>query len=280
MWRGNTVYYPQRKNKDWRIRSFHSDDDETASVGGDVIFRAGVITLIVLLLTAFILGALDWALRSDNFPVRQVRLEGGFSHVSKAQLERVVQDGLRGNFLTVDLDTVKQTVEAIPWVYRASVRRNWPRDITIRFSEQELVARWGASAWLNRAGQAVVLPAGDASAALPLLQGPQGTQAQVLEHYARFSRILVPLGRQISALQLSARGTWRVTLDDGLTLVLNRDQAQAKLQRFVRAYPQVLDRVASGIARIDLRYTNGFSVQWKQAHIAGVATQMAEHSCC
>ncbi|MDH3407364.1 MAG: FtsQ-type POTRA domain-containing protein, partial [Gammaproteobacteria bacterium] len=95
--------------------------------------------LSVLLMLAF--GA-DWLLRTDHFPVRNVRFEGEFKHVTQKELEAAVGDVVRGNFFLLNLEAVKTRVESLPWVYRASVRRQWPQDVHVRFTEQQLAARW------------------------------------------------------------------------------------------------------------------------------------------
>ena len=51
----------------------------------------------------------------------------------------------------------------------------------------------------------------------------------------------------------------RVELD------LGRADTRRRLQRFVQAWPGVfVDRVDE-LQRVDLRYSNGFSVRWQQA---------------
>ena len=75
--------------------------------------------------------------------------------------------------------------------------------------------------------------------------------------------MLAPLGLNVTRLQLSERRAWRMTLNDGLELRLGRDGVERRLQRFVEVYPGVLKQQLARIAAVDLRYTNGFAVQWK-----------------
>lgn len=234
-----------------------------ATASQDAAISAGIRLLSVLLLLIGTALVLDWLLRSDNFPVENVHFEGPFKHVTKEQLVKTVEDQARGNFFALDLDAIKARIEASPWIYRASVRRHWPRDLYITFSEQQLVARWGEQAWLNEAGELVRLP--DASTAgldLPELNGPQGTHAQVLHYYHNFARQLQQSGLRVSAINLSSRRTWSVRLSNGFTLLLARDEPQIKLARFVQVYAYKLAALEGNIKRVDLRYTNGLSVEW------------------
>jgi cell division protein FtsQ len=236
----------------------------TASEGAAI--SAGIRLLSVLLLLIAVALALDWLLRSGNFPVQNVHFEGTFQHVTQEQLVKTVGDQARGNFFALDLDAIKARVEALPWIYRASVRRYWPRDLYITFSEQQLVARWGEHAWLNKAGELVRLPnTSTAGLELPELSGPQGTHAQVLQHYHEFSRQLQSSGLRVSAVNLSPRRTWSVRLSNGFTLLLARENLRRKLARFVQVYVRKLAALEGNIKQVDLRYTNGLSVEWLEA---------------
>lgn len=210
--------------------------------------------------------AADWLLRAENFPVRNVRFEGPFQRVTVAELEAVVLDVVRGNFFLVDLDTVRSRVEALPWVRRASVSRRLPQDIAIEFSEQRIVARWGEDAWLNRHGEVVHFPVAPALAGLPRLAGPEGSAPRVRATYDEFRALLAPLGLELAGLVLAPRHSWEleVTAGEGarLLLVLDGAQSRARLARFAGAYPRVLAARIASVRRIDLRYTNGFAVEW------------------
>lgn len=246
------------------VESAQRNSDE-----GMGLFKAAVLLfslLFALLVLAF--GA-DWLLRTDNFPVRHVRFEGEFKRVTQEELQAAVINVVHGNFFLLNLDAVKARVESLPWVYKASVRRQWPQDVYVRFTEQQLAARWGDGAFLNQAGDVVPVEANDLSAELPRLEGPDGTGPQVLEHYKNLGRILAAAGLKLERITLTPRRTWRLGLSNGMTIVLDRDQSERKLERFARVYAQSLARLVSDISQVDLRYTNGFAVEQASGRAAG-----------
>ena len=238
----------------------------------------------LLLLVALLFGA-DWMLRTENFPVRNVRFEGEFRQVTEQQLAAAVWDAVRGNFFLVDLDAVQRRVESLPWVYRASVQRHWPRDIYVDFTEQQLIARWSASEapevgdsradaamWVNRSGEVVNLAVSAAPANLPQLDGPKGTAPQVLARYQSLTAILESTGLQLTRLAMTSRRSWRLDLDaNGRTIavILDRDAPDKKLTRFAHVYVERLARQPGAIKRVDLRYANGFSVEWDRGVAIG-----------
>ena len=95
------------------------------------------------------------------------------------------------------------------------------------------------------------------SAALPELRGPEGTHAHVLARYQDFSELLQPVSMRIVGLTLTPRRTWRLQLDSGVTLILEREDPDAKIKRFARVYRHVLAKHETKIKQVDLRYTNG-----------------------
>jgi cell division protein FtsQ len=229
-----------------------------------------VFTALVALI-ALILGV-DWLVRADTFPVRAVRFEGQFKHVTQVELESAVMDAVRASFLRVDLDAVKERAERVPWVQSASVRRAWPRDVYVQFTEQQLLARWNGDAWVNQAMQAIRVPSGELPPDAPNLEGPEGTQALVFEQYQEMSELIAASGLHLKRLTLTPRRTWRVELDDprapvgktdrSVVLILDRDDTEYKIERFTRLWPE-LARAGRAVEQVDLRYTNGFAVRWQ-----------------
>lgn len=228
--------------------------------------------------------SIDWLLRAENVPVGSVYFEGPFKRVSHKQLESVVLENVRGNFFLVDLATMRQRLESVPWVHRVSVRRQFPNDIAIQFTEQQLVAHWNADAWVNTSGEVARVTGADLPTGLPQLAGPEGTAAHVLAAHQQFSMVLQPLGLRIAGLSLTPRRSWQLEVAGAektpLMLVLDHDQPRARLERFARTYGATLTAQAAAIKRVDLRYTNGFAVEWRDrrsgAQVAGAVAPRNE----
>lgn len=224
--------------------------------------RAGLYAFVALALIGAAVLAVDHVLRPETFPVRQVSFEGEFRQVDERALASAVVEVARGSFLLLDLDAVRVRARSVPWVHEVTVRRVWPDGVHVRFSEQQLVARWAAGGWLNADGEPVDLHGQPGPAGLPLLAGPDGLAARVLEHYRRLNEILAPVDLQVAGLTLTDRHSWNVVLANGLVLTLGREEPEAKVARFVRAWPRTLAAEAGRMRRVDLRYTNGFAVEW------------------
>ena len=71
---------------------------------------------------------------------------------------------------------------------------------------------------------------------------------------------------RIVRIEVNRRESWQLGLNDGLVLILGREQMAERLERFTRFYPQALALAPTGhgptaFKRVDLRYPNGFAVR-------------------
>lgn len=204
------------------------------------------------------LGALYWLLAPERFPISRIEVKGTLKHTTRAQIEAALPRR-SANFFAIDLVGVRAGVERLPWVRQVAVRRVWPARLELWVEEHVALARWGAgdemSALVNTHGERFEA---NTKEALPAFIAPAGTAAEVTRRYRRFAEIVAPLGTTIDRVVLSPRQAWQVRLANGQHLMLGRDAdaAQARLRRFVEAYPK-----GRSHEYVDLRYPNGFAVR-------------------
>ncbi|MBL8443310.1 MAG: cell division protein FtsQ/DivIB [Zoogloeaceae bacterium] len=215
---------------------------------------------------AFGYALVFWFMTRPLFPLREVTVLSPPAQVTTAQIEFAARTALRGNFFLVDLETVRAAFEKLPWVRRAEVRRRWPDALELRLEEHQAVAYWtnadGEDAHLVNVFGEVFVAASNAN--MPAFSGPQGAAPYLLNRYQQFNRILEPIDRRVVGLRLSAREAWQLELDDGMVIVLGREQdklpVDMRLERFVRAWPQTIEQVGIQVAVVDLRYQGGFAL--------------------
>jgi len=235
----------------------------SAMLRGALIMASGLVL-------AGILGW-GWSTLTDPqvLPIKNVQVQGSFIHVNASVVRTAVAPVLAGNFLTVDVRRVQQVVQNLPWVKHAEVRRAWPDAVHIAVTEQVPVAQWGEAALVNDAGEIFSPPRSTYPAGLPGLQGPEGSGAVVVAALKDMSGIVAPLGLHIKRLVLDERRAWELELDNGMQVVLGRGNGYGRLLKFVRFYRRAFQGQADRVERVDLRYSNGFAVRWKQGGNAG-----------
>lgn len=192
------------------------------------------------------------------FSLREIRIGNAPTHVTREQIEVVVQRELRGNFLTLDLAATRAAFERLPWVRQVNVRRQWPGRLEVGLEEHVPVARWGAEALVNTHGE-VFRAAYDGK--LPVFNGPEGAAREIAIQYRYFLRTLAAVGETPAEVQVTARRAWQVKLESGTTLALGREAIEARLARFVAVHSRTVGQLGRRVDYVDLRYGNGFAVR-------------------
>lgn len=223
----------------------------------------------VLVMAGGLVTAGRWVL---NRPVQSVVINGEFERVSADQLEAVLRKAMGKGFLAADLDAIQKEVASLPWVATARVSRHWPDSLDVSVTEEEPAARWGRDGLLNAQGRLFVKHTSHIPVELPRLAGPEGSEAEVVARYVNVQEKLVERGLAVASLGLDQRGAWTLTLSNGIGVRLGSQDIEARLTRFFEALDNVVMPVAADIQFVDMRYTNGFSVGWKQQRAARAAT--------
>ncbi len=229
---------------------------ETVAEGG-LRPMLGVLALMVGL------GVMAWGLVvSFDRPIGKVEVGGQFQRVAPLQIEEVVAPFRGSGFLSIDLDALRAALETIPWVDRARVERKWPNGVRVFITEHVAAARWGESGLMNTRGELFLDDAKHLPPELPQLVGPVGTEQQVAKLYLETYPRLLGVGMQLSRVELDARGAWQLTLGNGVTVRLGRQDVPSRLERFISVASPVVAARGAEVSYVDLRYSNGFSVGW------------------
>lgn len=222
-------------------------------------------------------AALGWLARQPVFAIQGIRVEGEVARNSAATIRANATHRLSGSFLTLDLGEARAAFEEVPWVRHAVVRRVWPNRLAVQLEEHRPAALWlgddGNDRLVNSFGEVFEANVGDVEDdALPRLHGPEGSSAAMLAMLRRLQPVLQPLNAgDLAQLDLSARGSWRVTLDKGAVVELGRgteDEVVARTQRFVQTMPRVAAQYQRPLEGADLRHADGFAVRMQ-----GVTTE-------
>ena len=192
------------------------------------------------------------------FPIREVKVDGQLAHVNREQIKLIVAKHMKGNFFTLDLEKTRDAFEKLPWAREVSVRRRWPDKLDVVIEEHQALARWGNIALVNTHGE---LFQAAADAELPVFYGPGDGVMEVTTNYGAYSQIMNKANIKIAQVSLSPRRAWEIKTDKGLVIALGREEMQARLDKFTRAYQSTLSQLNVNVAYADLRYPNGFAVR-------------------
>ncbi|MFZ1620652.1 cell division protein FtsQ/DivIB, partial [Dokdonella sp.] len=209
-----------------------------------------------------IVGVLNGWFAATRWPVRKIELRAEYAHVSAEQIRATVEAHLGKGFFAVQLQDVRDAVSRLPWVERVEARKQWPDTLSLTVYERQPFARWGDTRLISRSGDLFEVPGTDAMQGLPQLSGPDARLAEVIAFHGDCLREFSGSGLNVQAVDLSARGSWRLTLSSGALIEIGRVDAMQRLQRFLNAWPQLSAGNAGPPVYIDLRYENGFAMRW------------------
>jgi cell division protein FtsQ len=198
-------------------------------------------------------------------PIEAVQIHGTFQRVPAVRIEAALADYLAEGFLSLNLNEVRDSLTAVPWVAKVTVRRQWPGVLDVTVAEEQAAARWGKSGLLNTKGELFVKDATHLPAELPRLEGPAGSEKDVAQRYFELQKRLEQRGLSITILSLNDRGAWAMRLSSGFDVRLGSTNIADRTERFFRALDQILAEQSDKVAYIDMRYTNGFAIGWKKA---------------
>jgi len=238
-------------------------------------FGLGLVFFIVVLFSLIIVS---WLLTKhivgqESAPVTAIIISGEMPYTERRDIINAIESVDMGNFFQVDVNEVQDHVLSLPWVYSVAVRKQWPNELKIYVVDQSPVALWNGGFLINQLGQVFQADLKRINHYLPNFFGPEGTEVMALKNYRDLNALLEFKALEIDELVLSERFSWLLTLNDGVTLNLGREERVERIQRFMDVYPIIKAQLKAKIIAekeknqavdyIDLRYDTGLAVGWK-----------------
>ncbi len=208
-------------------------------------------------------GGIVVLFQEETLPILHVTVDGEFEHVNKQRFIDEVTPHVTGSFMSVDVASIQRAGEALPWVKQIQVSRVWPDSLHFIIEEHDAEAQWGQQGLISKEGQLFFPDKRSFPEGLPLLKGPKASYADISERYQAMNKALAREKLTIKTLVMDERHSWSMTLSNDITVQLGRTDSEQRFNRFINAYQTSLKQYQGDIAMMDMRYTNGLSVQWK-----------------
>ncbi|NEX64518.1 cell division protein FtsQ/DivIB [Noviherbaspirillum galbum] len=228
-------------------------------------------TLLGAVAVSVLASGIWWLSQRPMFTLRTIRIEAvgesALRHVNPSTVRATAVPRIKGNFFTANLETVRGAFEAVPWVRKASVRREWPNRLIVTVEEHLPLGTWGdAGKLVSVKGDVFTanLAEAEEDGELPEFSGPAGSEKEVVSRYRELADWFKSIRLVPDAVSLSDRYAWSVRLNNGMTVNLGREQTSAMLKervdRFTGIYPQLAERLQK-IDSVDMRYPNGLALK-------------------
>lgn len=219
----------------------------------------------------FLFG-LWFVIHRPMFVLTTIQVEGSdnatLRHVNPEIIRSNAVPRIKGNFFTTNLDSVRHAFESVPWVRKASVRREWPDKLIVTLEEHSPLGIWGENGQLlSVKGDVFIANLAEAEEDAELLEfsGPAGSEKEVLAHYLEFKEWFKNISLIPEVVNYSMRYAWLIKLNNGLLVQLGREDnseiLKARVNRLLHVYPELSNRLHGKLESVDLRYPNGFALK-------------------
>ena len=195
-----------------------------------------------------------------GFSIERIDVEGNSETSEIDALQALWMTGSQSLF-SLDPAAARVTLEAMPWVDRASVAKIFPDRVKITLSEHRPYAVWQRGTEflvVNREGQEIVPYAPGRFAALPIVvgTGAASSAAALIDEM----EVLPELRARVRAYIRVGDRRWDLRLENGVTIRLPEDGAVEAL-----AEVAMMDRehglLSRDIAAVDVRLTDRMVVK-------------------
>ncbi len=201
---------------------------------------------------------------ADWLPVKYVRIEGAFQYIAKDKIKQVLTDQVNNGLYNADIQQIQASVKQLPWIESVRVKRVWPDALVIRIIEQTPLVRWRGEGLLNLNGEEFVPDNINKFSQLPLISGPVGNEKKLLEIMKGLEVALNDKQMKLAEFRVNERRAWNIKLENGVEIILGRNEPLSKFQRFLKTFTLIGEEQFEKVAVVDLRYSNGYALTWKQ----------------
>lgn len=218
---------------------------------------------LVLLVLVISISSIAWMHQDDSLPIKHVSVEGSFEHTNKNDLVAAVTPYVKGSFLNIDVVSIRRAGEVLPWVRQVQVRRIWPDTLFLQVDEHRAIAQWGKTGLVNEDGNVFHPPKNTLPKGLVMMHGSEGSSELMTKRLVKIHKQMSGLGLKVTQLKMDERRAWQLTFSNGMNVLLGRANSQQRLDRFAAVYKTGLKQFEQQIDGVDMRYTNGLAVIWK-----------------
>lgn len=230
-----------------------------------------LIKLLSMLLCAIIIYSLysNWQSlleKLDDKPITAFALIGSSQFTQNTDVrDAITQMGELKGFWGQPVEEVREQIQStMPWVKNSVVHKIWPDRLTVEVLEYQPIAYWNDDSFLSSDGAIFQLPKEKLKETnLPHLFGPDYQSNLVLNAWNQIFNLFKGKNLTLESVSIDERGSWEVSLTNGILLKLGTGEWKGKLDRFMTIYPQIEVPENKKINYVDLRYKSGAAVSFR-----------------
>lgn len=218
----------------------------------------------LMILGGALLWLAVWINNPANLSIQRVDWQSEFRYLDRGELQALIEPHVQTNLYLLDEVALETTLENHPWIRAVSLRKAWPNELLLNVEEQLPIAFWGDNQLLNQFGEIFTAELPEKLGEFPMIHSPKKNGREMAERFISMSRSMSGLGLKIAELTEDDTGAWHMQLGDGQDVKIGRKEQEKRIERFRVGYARELRSRFGDVRSIDLRYTNGFAIEWKR----------------
>jgi cell division protein FtsQ len=231
------------------------------------VLKLAVVLALVLVVLGGVLGVRAMLNNPENLPISQIDVQGELKFIKDGEVRAVIEKYTHTNLYLLDVDALEADLETQPWIRAVTLRKSWPDQLVVTVEEQYPYAFWGDDRIMNKYGELFTADLPAMRGILPKLYSPEDKGREMAENYKKLYQWLAGLPLVIAEFSEDEGGSWRIKLKDGPEVLIGNEDQDRRILRFKVGFQQELASKLGNVRRVDLRYTNGFAVEWKQSPV-------------
>lgn len=233
-------------------------------------FNFRIITKVMSVLIVFasvsymgLYGINQW---SKIWPVKKVILKGDNFFLNQQDIVELVKQNSVNGMLTIDINYLQWLVKNNEWVNSVNVRKLWPDTLVFNIQEHQPVVRFNEFV-LTQQGTRIELTDGlseikhlDKIELVGINQLTKGDDFLIWKEFELMKQEFNLIGLTLVQLNVDSIRSWSLLFKNKMQVIIGKKERRKKLKQLNDVYAFIENR--HKIKKIDLRYHNGFSVEW------------------
>ena len=217
-----------------------------------------------MVLSVVVAGIAIW-IKLDR-PINTIVIEGDLTLAEQVAMQEYIGALDLPGILSLALPRLETQLQQMDWARRVDVRRRWPNKLVIYVYKESPVAQWDDHTFLSADGDILQLP--DQYDQLPRLSAQLSSPRESMEIFRLLQQYAARQGLEILELTETAQGEWHVGFESGTVLRLGAVELEARMNRFLSAYTNIIQQQRRPVAYVDARYPSGVAVRYSEIDVA------------
>ena len=217
-----------------------------------------------VVLSVVVAGIVIW-IKFDR-PINTIVIEGDLTLAEQVAMQKHIGTLDLPGILSLALPRLETQLQQMDWARRVDVRRRWPNKLVIYVYKESPVAQWDDHTFLSADGDILQLP--DQYDQLPRLSAQLSSPRESMEIFRLLQQYAARQGLEILELIETAQGEWHVGFESGTVLRLGAVELEARMNRFLSAYTNIIQQQRRPVAYVDARYPSGVAVRYSEIDVA------------